>query len=246
MKLETNHYVFHYLKDSVAEKEIDNISNLQEGCYIFISNCLGTEAKTKIHYHFFDTPEEVGKQYAIVHNDDDDEPCNGFALPDTMSFDGMNHIYAVYNDKVKCIGFHEDAHIISYSYGRPKSKFIREGLAMYFDRYWWGIDNFSWSKFYLKQGKMPSLSTLFQDSEFDKYSDVITYPLAGAFTSYLIERFGIDQYVKFYKACDIGVISSFNNVFGDIDEIENGFINYLDMIHLRDSIRNLIIEDLSK
>jgi len=34
-------------------------------------------------------------------------------------FDLPNEIYAVYNDKVKCIGFHEDAHIISYNIAVP-------------------------------------------------------------------------------------------------------------------------------
>ena len=98
MELTTAHYVFHYSKNSTAELEINEIAALQEGCYSFISSCLHTNAKGKIHYHFFDTSEEVGSQYAIAHDNNDNEPCNGFALSETYSKDGLNHIYAVYND----------------------------------------------------------------------------------------------------------------------------------------------------
>ena len=221
------------------------ISALQEGCYSFISNCLGTEAQGKIHYHLFDTPEEVGTQYAITHDDDDDEPCNGFALPDTMSKDGMNHIYAVYNEKVKCIGFHEDAHIISYSFGRPTSKFVREGLAMYFDRYWWGIDNYSWTRWYLEKGDILSLEKLLDNDEFDEFADTTVYPIAGAFTSYLIQRYGMNKYVDFYRTSVASGQDAFKIIFNEpVSVIEKEFINYIEMFRLRDEIRKLMLKYL--
>ena len=68
MELTSSHYVFHCPKNSAAEKEINEIAALQEGCYRFISSCLHTNASGKIHYHFFDTPEEVGRQYAASHD----------------------------------------------------------------------------------------------------------------------------------------------------------------------------------
>ncbi len=30
---------------------------------------------------------------------------------------------------------------------------IREGLAMYFDRKWWGIQNLDWAGYYLQTGR---------------------------------------------------------------------------------------------
>lgn len=245
MERVTDHYVFHYVENSIAERDISQISSLQEGCYSFISNCLGTDAHGKIHYHLFDTPEEVGKQYAIINDDDDDEPCNGFALPDTMSKDGMNHIYAVYNEKVKCIGFHEDAHIISYSYGRPGLKFIREGLAMSFDHYWWGIDNYTWVRWYLEEGKMPSVEALLENEYFCEFDDTVVYPIAGAFTSYLIQRFGMNKYVEFYKTCVNSGQNAFKAVFGvPVPAIEKEFIDYIKMFRLRKEVRELIIKYL--
>jgi len=61
-----------------------------------------------------------------------------------------DEIYAVYNGEIKCIGYHEDANILSYTTNRPKSNFIREGLAMYFDKFWWDKTNEEWVLLFLK------------------------------------------------------------------------------------------------
>ncbi len=244
MQLTTEHYVFHCLNNSTAEKEIDKIASLQEGCYTFISGCLHTVARGKIHYHLFDTPQEVGQQYAMTHDESDIEPCNGFALLDTISKDRLNHIFAVYNDEVKCIGFHEDAHVISYSLGKPASHFISEGLAMFFDHYWWGIDNYSWTQWYIEQGKNPPIDDLLENSKFNEYSEVLTYPIAGAFTAYLVERFGTEKYVAFYKCSAEKGIQAFEDVLGiPVDLLENDFIGFMKMFSLRDDIRKLLMKD---
>ncbi len=247
MEMSTPHYVFHYKRHSLAEEEINQIANIQEGCYTFISCCLHADAKGKIHYHLFDTPQEVGKQYAITHDEDYDEPCNGFALPDTISKDGMNHIYAVYSKAIKCIGFHEDAHIISYSLCRPNSRFISEGLAMFFDHYWWGIDNYSWTQWYIEQGKNPSIVELIENSNFREYDCELTYPLAGAFTGYLIERFGTEKYVEFYKRCADNTAPAFEQIFGiSIAFLEKDFIEYMKMFNLREDLRELLKKDIDE
>ena len=244
MELITAHYVFHYPKNSTAEREIDEIAALQEGCYSFISSRLHTNVKGKIHYHFFDTPEEVGREYATTHDNNNDKPCNGFALPEMNSKDGMNHIFAVYNNDVKCVGFHEDAHIISYSLGRPASQFIREGLAMFFDRFWWGIDNYSWTRWYVEQRKNPSITALLENCKFNEYSDVLTYPIAGAFTGYLIERFGIEKYVEFYRYSAEKGTQAFEQILGaPVSLLEKDFITYIKMFHLRGEIRKLLMKD---
>ncbi len=98
----TEHYVFNYNADSKAEEDISKISRLQESCFGYICNVLKTEPTFKIEYYLCETPEEVGRLYG------DNEPCNGFAS-------SPNEIYAVYNEKTKCVGFHEDDHIISYT-----------------------------------------------------------------------------------------------------------------------------------
>lgn len=121
IKYASEHYVFHYVPGSIAEKDIEKIVMIQENCFKDICNLLNIYPTFKIQYFLLETPELVGKLYG------DHDPCNGFANP-------PNEIYAVYNNKIKCVGYHEDAHIISYLINRPHSIFLREGLAMYFDK----------------------------------------------------------------------------------------------------------------
>lgn len=237
----TDHYVFYCRDNSAAAREMDEIASLQEECYRFISSCLRTEAKGKIRYHFFDTPEEVGRQYALTHHNDDDEPCNGFALTGMSSWDGEDHIFAVYNDDVQCVGFHEDAHIISYSLGKPESRFIREGLAMFFDRCWWGIDNYAWTLWYIERGQLPPVTELMDNARFGKYGEVVTYPVAGAFTGYLIERFGTEKYTVFYRRLGDTGTPAFEEVFGEnVSGLEKEFTGYIKAFRLNADIRRLL------
>lgn len=247
MQHQTEHYVFHYKEQSAAERDILEIASLQEGCFDFISGCLGAGISGRIHYHLFDTAEEVGAQYAIVYNCDNDRPCNGFALPSSRSEDGMEHVFAVYSDAVKCIGFHEDAHIISYSIGKPEPQFFREGLAMHFDRYWWGIDNHTWTRYYLERGEMPSIASILTREGFNSFDCMLTYPIAGAFTSYIIERYGMCRYLEFYKNCKSSPERTFEEAFGEpLEAIEQSFIRYISMFELREKLRELMKKDLEE
>ena len=80
---ETEHYIFHYGAGTAAERDIEKIAALQEGCFSHICAVLGLTPDFRIEYFLCDSPEEVGRICG------DDEPCNGFA-------DLPNRIYAVY------------------------------------------------------------------------------------------------------------------------------------------------------
>ena len=192
--LETEHYIFSYIEDSLAAKDIHKIATEQENSFQEICQTLKVIPDFKIHYYLLNTPEEVGEAYG------DNEPCSGFArMP--------NQIYAVYNDKIKCIGPHEDAHIISYIINRPSPVFIREGLAMYFDKTWWGKANEIWVKEFIKDNKYIKIESLLNEEEFYKYSDAITYPIAGAFTHFLIDKLTIDNYLNLYRNDNFSITS---------------------------------------
>lgn len=105
-KYETPNYIFHYNESSKAEQDITEIAACQELCFAHICNVLKISPPFKIEYILCDSPDEVGRIYG------DDEPCSGFASP-------PNTIYAVYNEELQCIGFHEDSHIISYLISTP-------------------------------------------------------------------------------------------------------------------------------
>lgn len=183
---ESDHYIFHYFPGSRAEKDIIQIITEQEYSFRRITDTLRIKPPFKIQYWLCHTPEEVGRICG------DNEPCNGFARePDT--------IYVVYNDAIQCIGPHEDAHLLSYLINIPTSVFLREGLAMYFDQIWWGKSNDEWTAGYIRDGKILPIRKLMQDDVFYSLDCGVTYPIAGSFTKYLIDCFGLDSYLKFYQ-----------------------------------------------
>ncbi|SDY53041.1 hypothetical protein SAMN05660462_00234 [Proteiniborus ethanoligenes] len=232
---ETKNYIFHYHENSYAEQDIIKIIETQENCYEYICEVLDVKLNKKLNYFLCDSPVEVGKLYG------DNEPCNGFArMPDG--------IYAVYNDQIKCIGYHEDAHIISYNtLSRPPQNFIREGLAMFFDKTWWGISNFAWVAYFIENNKLPRLCDVIENINFHEYSCTITYPLSGAFTEYIISSFGIEKYKEFYKSLDENFNSCFQETFGiSFDEAESKFIKYINNIDINKDIFKIIETELEE
>lgn len=229
---ETKHYIFNYYSGSKAEEDILDIVALQEACYKHICNVLKVKLNFKIQYFLCDSPEEVGQIYG------DNEPCNGFV-------DYPDKIYAVYNSDIKCVGFHEDAHLISYKINRPDCPAIREGLAMYFDRYWWGIQNLDWTIFYLKNGYNISIVELLNKEFFFSLDCTVTYPIMGAFTDWLISSYGIESFLSFYKKKDSK--SAIEEVYGmTIKEMDIAFKNYCSLFEVNDTISSEILDLLSR
>lgn len=189
-RFESEHYIFNYGENTKAEQDIAKIAAYQEACFRYICSVLGVTPDFKIEYFLCDSPEEVSRVYG------DDEPCNGFAVM-------PNTIYAVYNEEVQCIGFHEDAHLISFTVNRPRCPAITEGLAMYFDRKWWGIQNLDWTGHYLNTGRYLPVDKLLDREFFFTYDCSITYPIMGAFTDWLIATYGLEKYMRMFKQQDM-------------------------------------------
>ena len=217
MKKETAHYIFYFNEKSKAEQDIDEIASYQEECFGKICSVLKVVPPFKIEYYLCNTPEEVGNFCGEICGDYD--PCNGFA-------DTPNKVYAVYNADIQCIGFHEDAHLISYLINRPECVAIREGLAMYFDKTWWGISNAKWAADFLREGKYLSIEKLLDEDIFYSEDCAVTYPIIGAFTEWLIETYGIDKYISFYKQQDVkgGLLKEYGMC---LEELNERFVEYI-------------------
>lgn len=226
---ESEHYIFNYGENTKAEQDIAVIAAYQESCFRYICDVLCVAPEFKIEYYLCDSPEEVGRIYG------DNDPCNGFAAP-------PNKIYAVYNEQIRCIGFHEDAHIISYTVNRPDCPAIREGLAMYFDRKWWGIQNMDWTGYYLKTGRYIPVDKLLDKDNFFAEACTITYPIMGAFTDWLIAVYGIESYMRFYKQQDMA--SAMVQVYHKTPaEMNRAFSSYVSMFRI-DEILEQRMDDL--
>lgn len=221
-RFESDHYLFHYEAHTKAEQDIIAIADIQESCFRYICSVLGLEPQFKLEYFLYDSPEEVGRIYG------NNTPCNGFAAP-------PNKIYAVYNENVQCIGFHEDAHIISYLLNRPDCPAIREGLAMYFDRKWWGIQNLDWTGYFIATNRYIPLDKLLNKEFFFSKDCSITYPIMGAFTEWLIATYGIDRYLRFYRQQDMA--ASLMHVYQKTpEELDHAFTNYVQLFDIDETL----------
>ena len=229
---ETEHYIFNYSEGSKAEQDIWDIATVQEACFNYICKVLNVKPCFKIKYFLCETPEDVGRVYG------DNEPCNGFSVaPDT--------IYAVYNENVKCIGFHEDAHIISYTINRPDYPAIREGLAMYFDRKWWGIQNLDWCGYFLETNQYISVEALLTKETFFSVDDFVSYPIMGAFTDYLIATYGNATYIELYKQQNI--MKAIKEIYKKSPkELDSEFVSYVRLFRIDNEIKKRMSELLSK
>lgn len=183
----TAHYAFHYKPGSFAEKHIRSIAEEQECCFAKITALLGIPFCDTIHYFLTDSPEENGRISEELFGEYD--PGNGFAI-------GPNNVFAVYSETIRCVGAHEDTHLISYAYCDPSCAFLNEGLAMFMDGEWWGKPNTEWVKVFLRDGSYRSVFALADDETFWNTPCEISYPIAGAFTAFLIERLGAEAFLE--------------------------------------------------
>lgn len=217
----TSHYVFHFKNNSLAEKDILLISQTQENCYNKITKLLNIKPTFKINYFLIESPEEVGLIYSEIYNNNDKEPCNAFTHYPT------NTIYCVYNEKIKCIGMHEDTHIISYTKLRPRCAFLREGLAMFMDKVWHGLKNEKHVYNLINSGTKLDLYKCLENQYFFNIDCNISYPFAGAFIAFLIEKVGLDLFLNELYYTKKNYTKQLNKLFNNQDELYNSFYEFI-------------------
>ncbi len=186
---ESPHYVFRYTKGSEAEMDIEHITEIQEAAYEKIVRTLNAPApEKKIEYYFY--PDEETKTRLM--GDD------WYAL--TILNEWCIHV--LYTSEHKPIGPHEDTHLLSLFLGQA-TPFIAEGLADYLVGHAWdGTPHLD----YVRQGRdlgldMNPAHYLTPDDWLntpDEYA-IIFYSLAALWTKYLIDTFGLNTYLSFYR-----------------------------------------------
>lgn len=209
---ETEHYVFHYLENSLAARDIETIAAEQERCYEKICRLLNIQYQRKISYWLYGSPDVIGGYFW------DGEPCNGLAFDSetgddigtVVSLSGKDEdrftvepfsVHAVYEERIKCLGEHEDTHIImSQLCPEPESMFLVEGIAMFMDGKWWGRENRLWAQEYRKNGELINTAEVIcmDEDQFYDLESAKTYPVGGAYTEFIAERFGMDKFLKLY------------------------------------------------
>lgn len=236
---ETTHYVFHFLQSSLAAHDIAYISETQESCYEKICGLLNIRYAHKISYWLYDSSQVIGNIFF------DGSPCNGVAITTDsdedigrmVSLTGRDEdrfvvepysVHAVYEERIKCIGEHEDTHVIAAQLYEPESAFLTEGLAMFMDGKWWGTANKSWAKDYSHKEELLSTADVMclDEDGFYALESSKTYPVAGAWTEYVIGCYGVEKYKEFY--CSKDYRKSAEKIFGrTLQEIHEDFVRWL-------------------
>ena len=211
--------------EKLSDLDLTDIIMEYEKSYKFFEDFFNRKIDLDLKLFVYDNPEDVGVACG------DNDPCNGFARE-------PNELHFVYNEKIKCIGNHELAHLLSYLYmGRPNSSFIREGFAEFTEDYWVNIidgervqkSHYEWAKLYFLSSRNFDIKDVLFDSErfyqeVDNDSCFYTYPIAGAFTKFLVENFGKETYLDFYSD---GSKEKFISLYKNYDKVLKEFENYI-------------------
>jgi len=211
--------------DGLSDTNLKDIIIEYKKSYKFFEDFFHRKIDFELKLFVYEKPEDVGIAYG------DNEPCNGFARE-------PNELHFVYNEKIKCTGNHELAHILSYSYmGKPESTFIREGFAEFTENYWANMidgelvrkSHYEWAKLYFESNKEFDIKDILFNSErfykeVDKDGCFYTYPLAGAFTKFLVDKYGESRYLEFYKD---GSTEKFTLLYGNCQKLLTEFENFI-------------------
>ncbi|MEA1936677.1 MAG: hypothetical protein U9N04_01020 [Patescibacteria group bacterium] len=189
-------YIFYCFKNSLAEKEIDKITQLKKKHRQKILSFLNLKNDQTIHYYLYPTFKNKLKLMG------DDSPGNSiwekFELVNRISRTAKFEIHVMYNNNCKFIGEHEDTHLLSLPWGLSIYLFC-EGLAQFMEGGLFGRDIDEISKELLRQNKLYSLLELVDNNNWNEVEPPIIYPQVGSFARFLIESYGLKKFKSAYQ-----------------------------------------------
>lgn len=211
----SQHYVFHYFKGSLAEKDINKIVKIQEQSHRKILRILELKNKKTIKYYFY--PSRKIKEKLMGDDGYGNAIWLEISKKKEVSESKRFEIHVIYNNKCKLIGEHEDTHLLSLPWGVAIFLFC-EGLAEFISEKWHDRDTDSWAREYLEKDKLYSVDFLISNKNWDKVDDMIAYPQAGSFVRYLVNTYEMEKFRVVYKK-----LSRNKKVQENIDIIEKSY-----------------------
>jgi len=190
----TKHFDIYYVKDSTAEKQIDKIVQQREKGYSRICEFTAVDLDIRVCMVFF----EDGK---TKHTETGHQGL-GWAFGRT--------IVEIYNEEQKLDPYHETTHILMNPVGNPPALF-NEGFAVYMSErlgargaeYLIGKP----TTVYNRVRELKAKGDWVELHELLTYTEIgssetrppISYPEAGAFVKFLIDKYGKDKFLRAYK-----------------------------------------------
>lgn len=175
--VETAHFRFHF--QDMSDKEIEIFTSRKEAAYQKINGFFNSELPKKIDYLVWHSREDAKKVLRANL---------GFARPE---------LCLVHTFYQQTIG-HEMTHVISYytSDISTKTRFIDEGTAVCFDQS--NQNRLKQVKDWISVNEEKIVLKDYWVNGRD-HAEEILYPLAGLFVQELIEKFGKEKFLEFFK-----------------------------------------------
>lgn len=169
--IETEHLRFH-IQTPAEIKNVENFTAQREMVFVDISQKLGVTLPKKIDFFVWDNAVEPKTKFNITL---------GFAYPEFV---------CIYAQKNQTKG-HEMAHVLTHYIGKVQSKtgLINEGVAVYFNQN--GDNKLSVVKDLMSKNGVSQVSIKELWEHWEKGDMRFAYPLAGAFVTELVDKFGI-------------------------------------------------------
>lgn len=194
---------FRFLFQNMTDAEIEKFISSREIAYKEINGFFKSSLPKKIDFYVWESKEDARN---VLHAD------LGFSKP---------NLCIVHTHYQQTVG-HEMTHIISnYSSDiSVKTRFINEGTAVCFDLS--DQDRLSQVKDWIAaNNKQIAISDYWINGE--KYAGEILYPLSGLFVKELIDNFGKEKFLEFFKN---QTYENAKSVFGDkLDNVMREFEN---------------------
>jgi len=183
---ETEHFVFYYFPQTLAEKDIDKIANEREGALKRISNMISIDYEGKIIVFFY--PDAESKLNVVKHRG------SGVAYDSTL--------VEIYNEQTKVDPNHEICHAVARLLGNPPAMF-NEGFAVYnqIDHKWKDRHIDTWVKEHKKKNMLWKIEDIFAFTEIgsERTRFGIAYPQAASMVKYIIDKYGLGKFKELYK-----------------------------------------------
>ncbi|HBB67796.1 MAG: hypothetical protein A2X28_03660 [Elusimicrobia bacterium GWA2_56_46] len=183
---ESPHFIFHYVKDSAAGREMAAIAANRERAYAAISAALG---------------EAPGGRIDITFYPDRGSTPSGFGEGST-SGDSISAVYFDFSPCYEKISYgHELAHALSFRLlgGRHSVPLLAEGMAEYLDQS--GRDLHEWLSYKSRiLGYQSRFSVENADLAYGNDLSSLSYTKAGSFVKFLVEAAGWKKFMELYAA----------------------------------------------
>jgi tetratricopeptide (TPR) repeat protein len=193
----TAHFEIIYPAGSVKRERIEQIGRLHEYYYRNLTQKLNIQFQKPIISFLYSSPEEKGKLIGAGRTD--------------ISKPWLRQIHINLAD-VEAGLRHEMVHVLAAEFGWSPlmishNSGLVEGIAVAVgDDVWYDEPLDRAAALVFVSGIHPDLESLFSFSGFAKMNAGVSYALAGSFSKFLIDSFGIDQFKKLYFSGDFVLI----------------------------------------